>query len=129
MSGSIRLHPKHGVNPTIPVCAWCGKERNEVALLGAAYRGEAPRNMVIDDEPCDACKAGMAQGITFIEAEQTFDGPRRTGRWCVVREELVRESVHPPELRDAILKRRAAYVEPADWRALGLPVKDRDAAP
>ena len=31
---SILLSPKHGVNPTIPVCFWCGREKNEVALMG-----------------------------------------------------------------------------------------------
>lgn len=30
----IEISPKHGLNPTIPVCFWCGKEKNEIALLG-----------------------------------------------------------------------------------------------
>ena len=30
MAKSIPLSPKHGLNPTIPVCAWCGKEKNEI---------------------------------------------------------------------------------------------------
>lgn len=33
-NGSIELSPKYGVNPTIPVCFWCGKEKNEIALMG-----------------------------------------------------------------------------------------------
>ena len=33
-NAGIKLSPKHGLNPTIPVCFWCGEERNEVALLG-----------------------------------------------------------------------------------------------
>ena len=31
-NAGIKLSPKHGLNPTIPVCFWCGEERNEVAL-------------------------------------------------------------------------------------------------
>lgn len=31
---SIKLSPKHGVNPTIPVCFFCGKPKNEIALMG-----------------------------------------------------------------------------------------------
>lgn len=31
---SIKLSSKHGVNPTIPVCFFCGEEKNEIALLG-----------------------------------------------------------------------------------------------
>ena len=33
MSG-IKISPKYGVNPTIPVCFWCGKQKNEIALMG-----------------------------------------------------------------------------------------------
>ena len=51
-NAGIKLSPKHGLNPTIPVCFWCGEERNEVALLGRIGDGrkhedfEAPRYMV-----------------------------------------------------------------------------------
>jgi len=34
MSG-IRLHKEYGLNPTIIECIICGKEKNEIALLGA----------------------------------------------------------------------------------------------
>lgn len=70
MSKSIKLSPKHGVNPTIPVCFWCGKEKNEVALLGRIGGKEdieAPKNMVLDFEPCDECASKMALGITCME--------------------------------------------------------------
>ena len=34
MSGkSIRLHPKHGVNPTTGQCFWCGEPDGTIALL------------------------------------------------------------------------------------------------
>ena len=70
MSDSIKLSPKYGVNPTIPVCFFCGKPKNEVALLGKmGGKGEdieAPMHMVIDYEPCDECKANMDMGITIM---------------------------------------------------------------
>ena len=34
MSKSIRLSKEHGVNPTIPICFWCEKDKNEIAMLG-----------------------------------------------------------------------------------------------
>ena len=34
MSNSIKLSEKYGVNPTIPVCFFCGMPKNEIALLG-----------------------------------------------------------------------------------------------
>ena len=48
MSKGIQVSPKHGLNPTIPVCFWCGKERGEVALLGRLPGdAEAPKNVVL----------------------------------------------------------------------------------
>ena len=80
--GDIRLSPKYGLNPTIPVCFFCGKQKNEIALLGrisnrkrvrTAWGGsseqvfdsdvEAPRNMILDYEPCDECKEKFKEGV------------------------------------------------------------------
>lgn len=66
MSKSIPLHPKYGVNPTIPVCLFCGEEKGGIALLGNNYKGEAPMHMVIDVEPCDACKEKMNNGYVML---------------------------------------------------------------
>lgn len=73
MANSIPLSKKHGLNPTIPVCAWCGKDKNEIALLGHIgdrRKGEdleAPMHCVMDYEPCDHCKEQWGQGVTIIE--------------------------------------------------------------
>ena len=82
---TIPVSRKYGLNPSIPVCFWCGKEKNEIALLGPnkatrlvkdkhgnlirrAYGEdrEAPRHCVIDYEPCDECRQAMEQGITLL---------------------------------------------------------------
>jgi len=93
---SIRLHPKFGLNPTVTLCFWCGGSKNEVALLGASYKGEAPGSMLLDYEPCDKCKTYMSQGVTLIEAsrEPRHKGQREiqsgvypTGRMWVIRRE------------------------------------------
>jgi hypothetical protein len=65
---SIRLHKEWGLNPTIVTCFWCGKDKNELALLGAAYNAEAPKNMVVNYDPCDTCKSEWKQGILLLEA-------------------------------------------------------------
>ena len=52
----IRVSREHGVNPTIPLCFFCGEPKNEVALLGKLPDdAEAPRNCVLDMVPCDTC--------------------------------------------------------------------------
>lgn len=101
MSG-LQLSPKYGVNPTIPVCFWCGEDRNEIAMLGRMGDGrkhedfEAPMRMVLDYEPCEHCKAMMDSGFTVMEAttspnERTNveiqNGVFPTGRYMVLRQE------------------------------------------
>lgn len=76
MSKNIKISPKHGLNPTIPVCFFCGEPKNEIALCGKiGGRGEdleAPMHMVIDYEPCDKCKEQWKQGIPLIECVTSY---------------------------------------------------------
>ena len=98
----ITLSPKYGVNPTIPVCFWCGGAKNEIALLGHIGDGrkhedfEAPRHTVLNYEPCDKCRAQMAQGFTVMEATtkpnrassvEIQKGVYPTGRYVVLKNE------------------------------------------
>ena len=104
MSNDIRLSPKHGLNPTIPICAFCGKQKNEIALMGRIGDGrkgedfEAPRNVILDYEPCDECKAQWEQGVAIIEVSRypvtegqppIAQGAYPTGRVAVVKEEAL----------------------------------------
>ena len=77
MSG-IKISPKYGVNPTIPVCFWCGKQKNEIALMGRMKDDiEAPKNMVLDYVPCEECQSHMAMGVAVLEAS---DHPNTEGQ-------------------------------------------------
>lgn len=112
MSNGITLSPKHGLNPSLDVCFWCGEAKG-VALLGRIHEKkgdrtdvEAPREMVTSLEPCDKCKEHFKQGIHLIEVSD--DGSRfrdderfvlrdpdgaahwPTGRWAVVRPEAMK---------------------------------------
>lgn len=97
MSAGIKISPRHGLNPTIPICFWCGKERSEIALLGKLPNdAKAPRGVVLDYEPCDCCRSGMAQGFTLMEATkhpntsgqpEIQTGVYPTGRFMVITKE------------------------------------------
>ena len=98
---SIKLSPKHGLNPTIPVCFWCGEDKNEIALIGQVNKNddEMPMHTCLDFEPCETCKSKMALGITVIEATQTPNiasdipmqsGAYPTGRWSVVTRNFIK---------------------------------------
>ena len=99
---SIRVSKKYGVNPTIPVCFFCGEEKNEIALLGKITNKqtkeeiEAPMRMVLDYEPCDKCKEAWSKGVAIIEVTQTDLGrpeiapnAQPTGRVAVLKPEAV----------------------------------------
>lgn len=83
MAKSIPLSPKHGLNPTIPVCAWCGEPKNEIALMGRIKTNvkgedpEAPMHCVLDYEPCDKCKEQWSQGVAVLEATTVRPTPYR----------------------------------------------------
>ena len=72
MKDNIRISEKHGVNPTLPICFFCGEEKNEIALLGRLPDdAEAPRHCIIDYEPCEKCQKEMEKGVALIEAIPT----------------------------------------------------------
>ena len=79
---SIRISPKHGVNPSLMVCPICGKETG-VALLGRIKGdAEAPRR-IADRTPCPECKKALDNGAHFIlevRDGESGDNPFRTGR-------------------------------------------------
>ena len=81
MSKSIKLSPKHGVNPSVTHCECCGKEIG-VALFGR-LKGvvEAPRDVAMG--LCDDCQKVIdQQGLIIIEVKdgESRKNPYRTGR-------------------------------------------------
>ena len=141
MSDSIKVSPKHGLNPTIPQCFWCGKDKNEIALFGKMDRQDspAPRHVILDYEPCDKCKELFDKGIQVIGVieepiiKNMFpicerpDGTKLypTGTMFVSSEDWIHRLLSEPEeqeLLDSVLKQRKmlmpneiceAYVEQA----------------
>lgn len=126
MSKSIRLSPKHGVNPAIPLCFFCGEPKNEVVLAGRLPEdAEAPRHAVWDRRPCDTCTGYMKQGVILISVkdgeEGKGDNPHRTGSWVVVTEDALRRTVQPSQLAERIIRTRVAFIPDTVWDLIGLP--------
>lgn len=128
MSNSIKLSPKYGVNPTIPVCFWCGKERNEIALMGHIGDGrkhedfEAPMHAVIDFEPCEECRRNMEMGFTVMEATSSPNqvssveiqkGVYPTGRFVVMKMEVAKRV-----FEGADISAGKAFILPKDFTLL-----------
>ncbi|MBN7763711.1 hypothetical protein JYP52_21465 [Nitratireductor aquibiodomus] len=117
----IRLHREHGLNPTMPVCFWCGEDKGEVALLGSSYKGEAPMKMVLDYVPCEACEQQMSLGITCMEADEphkTGHPPfskgssiSPTGRWVVVNRDAFGDFPVEDALKAQVMDRGKCFLD------------------
>lgn len=78
MSDGIKISKKHGVNPTMAICAWCGEHKGEIALLGELPGDvKAPREAIVDYEPCDKCKEQWTKGVVYIEVSEEPQMPNQ----------------------------------------------------
>lgn len=126
---------KHGVNPTIPVCFWCGEDKNEIALLGLNGGKEAKHRTVLDYTPCEKCQQDMAKGIAMLEMSRTpiqsdqppvAPGAYPTGRWCVMKPEAVLR-IFDPVAAQQLLNAGKGFMDRETADALGLFVVEPDA--
>lgn len=129
---SIRISNKHGVNPSLSVCYYCGGDKNELILAGALPGDKpAPHRGVWNYEPCDECAEFMKRGVICIGVDEskTTDqkNPYRDGNWCVITAEALERLVRPP-LCDEILRRRVAFINEETWLAMNLPRAGRSGA-
>ena len=121
MNKGIRISEKHGVNPAIPKCFFCGEDKNMIILAGRLKGDvEAPRNAVWDKEPCDKCKEWMAMGVMFVSVKDGSDqnNPYRTGKMCVIKEEAAKN------IFNNLGNSRFAFIEDAAWSMIGLPTQN-----
>lgn len=122
MTKGIRVSKKWGVNPTIPVCFWCGEEKDEIALLGKLKGDiEAPHRMWIpgDYEPCDSCKSKFEKGIVLIEADTKpiinenqppYYGAYPTGHYMVIKEEAFKK-IFNEDIYEQASKNKMCFID------------------
>ena len=129
MSGII-VSEKHGVNPSVSQCFFCGKDVGLVLFGKMKGDKEAPKKCgVIDDTPCHECEKYMKLGVIFIsikDDETDMDNPYRTGKFSVVKDEAVKRMISNENLLTDVLKKRVCFIEDKVWTHLGLPEKDID---
>lgn len=136
MSKGIRVSEKYGLNPTIGICFFCGKETGEIGIMGRVTNGkrgraceeiEAPKYSVLSYEPCDDCKDVMKSGVTLIEVSTDVDDSRPpidvqngqglypTGHWYTLKTEAA-ERIFGQD----IAKHSKAFVEVGVLQQLGI---------
>jgi len=119
---SIKISPKHGLNPSVVKCYFCGGGHSVVLFGRLKGDVEAPREVCVDRVPCDECEALMRQGVLLISVRDGEQGedPYRTGGWCVVKDDALC-FVSDDEVRASILRKRAAFIPDQVWDLVGLP--------
>lgn len=117
MKDSIRLSKEHGLAPCLTVCMICGKDAEELVLLGAQADkikdfGNGTRMRV--SEPCNECKARLKEGapaflcddsrVVMITAEASlkyFDGQKeKVGRIWRMTPETFNQTFGHLQLKD-----------------------------
>lgn len=116
----IPLSPKHGLNPTMPICFFCGEEKGEIAILGKIDKAdsEAPKHMILDYVPCKKCQEKMDLGVTLIGVTETAPDSRPpignnmypTGRWAVLNPEVAKD-FFIPEVLDDVMKKKKCLID------------------
>lgn len=108
MKESIRLSEKHGLNPTIPLCPYCEKPKNQVAMLGAEgdklakalgrADGEMPMHCHLpgDVYPCEDCLETKKDYVFLFSAEKTEKGTLPTGRFAMARRTFLESVLNDP---------------------------------
>lgn len=125
----IRISEQYGVNPMVPKCFWCRKDKNEILLLGRLPGDKAaPRGATIDLDPCDKCIAWMEKGIICISVDEdkTPEGAAppdywQSGGWSVVKDEAIKRVSIPEEMIQTAIENRVLFLSDGAWDALGFP--------
>lgn len=102
-------------------CYLCNKPKE--ILLDRRLKNSLPQSAVYNKEPCDECKKYMEMGIIFIgvkDGEQDKNNPYRTGEWCVLKDDAVKNMPMEKELKTSILKMRVAFVEQEVLKRFGI---------
>ena len=114
MSGdkSIYLSEKHGVNPSIEQCFFCGKDKGLILFGRLPDDKEAPRKVCVGPEPCTDCAEIMEKGVLFISVKDgsSGDNPPRTGRLVGLREEAVKEIIVNEDMLKDLLEKRCCFM-------------------
>lgn len=110
MENSIILSEKHGLNPTIPLCPYCEKPKNQVAMLGeegdklaralGRADGEMPMHCHLpgDVYPCDECLETKEDYVFLFSAERTEKGAWPTGRFAMAKRTFLESVLNDPSV-------------------------------
>ena len=115
---------KTGLNPSIPLCPYCGEAKNEIILTGLSGEvwakkngySDMPKYIYVENDiiPCDECKK---KGIAVVEVFSDYEKTPTGNKWLVT-EEFVRE-IMKDQMLGSVLNERIFMIPVDVAKALG----------
>ena len=111
MPKSIPISHKHGLNPSLEICFWCGQDTGAILLYGRLSNdSKAPYHSFSSYQLCPKCEAIFSAGILVVEVTESpnFTGQKPlqknsrdfpTGRLVVVSRESIPRMFRPRHRR------------------------------
>jgi hypothetical protein len=125
---SLRVSEKYGVNASLELCFFCGKEKGVVLMGRLKGDVKAPISVIADKEPCDECKERMKEGVMFIGVEDGQEGkdePDRMGMIVTVKDESVSHLLNE-DVMPYYLKTRIVFCPREVWLRMGFPLEQEE---
>lgn len=126
---NIRLSEKHGVNPSLILCGFCGEDSG-IALMGKLPQdAEAPKRQVSIERPCQKCETAMKSKVFLVMITDDSVGsanPTLKGISVTVEDWVIRELVTDEALIKNVLSKRFAFIPETDWIEIGIPTCEAD---
>lgn len=130
--GDIKLSKKHGLQPVIPLCLYCGEQKDEIRLYGAegdklakfmGYKdGALPMSMHIpgDFSPCTKCKdTGNIYVVVVDQSTGTIVSAVTT------KDDQIKKIVKDEAIIKDILNKRVVLIDPETALSIGI-LKEED---
>ncbi len=112
MGGSIRLHPKLGLNPHMTVCPRCGKDGPEIVLLGA-------QNYIYTCPSCEARSIGYPNFGKCPKCSSIMTRDRQIEEWERLPGSICDECRQKQAAAEAVVKDGGVYWRCVDCKSSG----------
>lgn len=137
---NFEYSPTHWANPGIPVCYWCGREKDEIINFGKINENDdkAPKHVFIDYTPCNTCQHVMSQGIAIFGLSKTpiiENQLRITNKngidlyplnsFLVVTEGFVEKTIDNKDMQKVILEKRKYFMPISEFEKLANEIEEK----
>lgn len=105
------ISKEFGLNPSIVLCEYCGRDEGSIVCLGANHGKKAPTYTKVEGMICEECRGIIDHGGLIIIETLDNDKTKETGRMVGLKKEAevakkCRELAKNPEIRVAMMPKK-----------------------